>query len=352
MTVYRALLLLMLIGWAGSLSAADPVAELLQPTALDREVDTAVVRAVQFLAESQRASGGWYLDMYGGETTSATSLSLMALLAAGHAPGEEPYAGTFRRGVDYLLRHQQPSGLIVDATGHGPLYCHGISTLLLAEIAGQVEPQQQQAVRQALERAVHALLESQAVRKDERHAGGWRYTLGSHDSDLSVTAWQLLALRGAKNIGCDIPADAIDRAVGYVKQCAQRQRGGFGYQPGHGATPTMTAAGITALQVCGAGEAAEVMLAVPVLTGRLPRFRERYYFYGAYYSSVALHQHGGDAWVDAKERLFRELVDRQNRDGSWLAVDGSEKPVGRVYATALAVLALTVEYGYLPIYQK
>lgn len=344
--------LLLVLSLTGPLSAADPAADLLQPQTIDREVDAAVVRAVQFLAESQRPSGGWYLDMYNGETTSAAALSLMALLAAGHSPGEEPYAGTFRRGVGYLLDHQQPTGLIVDKTGHGPLYCHGISTLALAEIAGQAEPSQAAAIRHALERAVFALLQAQAVPKDDRHAGGWRYTLTSNDSDLSVTAWQLLALRAAKNVGCDIPADAIDHAVGYVKQCAARQRGGFGYQPGGGSTPTMTAAGITALQVCGEHDAPELSQAIPVLTDRLPRYRERYFFYGAYYASVALHQQGGDAWTNNKDSLFREILLRQNRDGSWNGVDGSEKPLGKVYATSLAVLALTVEYGYLPIYQK
>jgi hypothetical protein len=345
-------LTLLLLGGPARVSAADPVRELLQPSAIDREVDAVVVRAVNFLVESQRPSGGWYLDAYGGETTSMAALSLMALLAAGHAPGDEPYAGTFRRGVDYLLAHQMPSGLIVDKFDHGPLYCHGISTLVLAEIVGQTEPNQSAPVRKALEQAVHALLEAQAVPKDPRHAGGWRYALGRNDSDLSVTAWQLLALRGAKNVGCDIPADAIDRAVGYVKRCADRRRGGFGYQPDSGSSTTMTAAGITALQVCGATDAHELTAAVPVLMTRLPRYRERYFYYAAYYSSVAMHQHGGEDWDTAKETLFRELITRQTRDGSWVAADDSEKGFGKIYATTLAVLALTVEYGYLPIYQK
>lgn len=347
-------------GWLATLwcalataaAAADPTGSLLQPTVLDREVDKAVVKAAGFLVEAQRPDGGWQLDSYGGETTSMAALSLMALLAAGHAPGEEPYAGTFRRGVDYLLAHQQPSGLIVDKFQHGPLYCHGISTLLLAEIVGQTEPAQAARARKALEQAVYALLEAQAVPKAPRHAGGWRYSLAVNDSDLSVTAWQLLALRAAKNAGCDIPAESIERAVDYVKRCADRRRSGFGYQPDGGNSTTMTAAGITALQVCGAHDAEELQAALPVLRTRLPRYRDRYYFYASYYSSVALHQQGGDDWPAAKETLFRELVGRQASDGSWTAPDGSEKPFGKVYATTLAVLALTVEYGYLPIYQK
>lgn len=346
----RAVLLLSLLLSTGE--AADPPRNgLIQPTALDRDVDAAVVRAVNFLVSQQRPSGAWFLDLYQGEATSTTSLALMALLAAGHVPGEPPYEEVFHRGLDYLVQKQQPTGLIVDKTGHGPLYCHGISTLFLAEIVGMTEPRQAVVVRGTLEKGVRALLEAQAIKKDERHRGGWRYTLRSTDSDLSVTAWQLLALRAARNAGCDVPAESIDLAVAYVRQCASRD-GGFGYLPGGGTSTTMTAAGITALQVCGAAEQQECVQAIPVLERRLPRANERYFHYGSYYSCVALHQAGGEVWQRRKDELFRPLLEQQAPDGSWLNKNDSEQGVGKVYGTALAVLALTVEYGYLPIYQK
>lgn len=332
--------------------AAEPASSgLLSPSALDREVDAAVVRGVEFLVRSQRPSGGWFLDLYQGEATSTTSLSLMALLAAGHVPGEEPHAAVFRRGHDYLIRHQQANGLIVDKTGHGPLYCHGISTLYLAEVVGMADPDQADLIRIALQRAVKALLDAQAVAKNGKHRGGWRYTLNSNDSDLSVTAWQLLALRAARNAGCDVPADAIDRAVEYVRACASRD-GGFAYQPDGGPRPVMTAAGVTALQVCGATDNREFTRAIPYLANRLPRPGDGYFLYGTYYSSVALHQYGADVWPARREAIFRELLSQQDRDGSWLGRNGSEQQNGKVYGTGLAVLALTVEYGYLPIYQK
>jgi len=39
-------------------------------------------------------------------------------------------------------------------------------------------------------------------------------------------------------------------------------------------------------------------------------------------------------------------------NGSWLAAHESERSLGPAYSTSLAVLALSVEYGYLPIYQR
>ena len=41
---------------------------------------------------------------------------------------------------------------------------------------------------------------------------------------MSVTGWQLLALRAAKNIGCDVPGERIDMAVEYVLRCRDSQQ--------------------------------------------------------------------------------------------------------------------------------
>ena len=42
----------------------------------------------------------------------------------------------------------------------------------------------------------------------------------------------------------------------------------------------------------------------------------------------------------------------QNDNGSWFGSDGEARMVGPNYTTAMAVLALTVEYRFLPIYQR
>lgn len=322
------------------------------PSPLDRDVDAAVASGVHFLIQSQRPSGGWVIDQYQGETTSATALSLMACLAAGQVPEEGRFDLVFQRGLQYLLDHQRADGMLVDHHGHGPLYCHGISTLFLAEVIGMTKPEQSAVCRQALERGVNLILNAQSVQKAPRHQGGWRYLPESNDSDLSVTAWQLLALRAAKNVGCDIPAEAIDRAVAYVKQCSPQGGRGFAYQPGQASSASMTAAGITALQVCGLRDDPLVQTGVEGLQVRLPKPAEAYYLYGSYYTAVALHHHGGDPWKQTGPVLFRELLRRQQPDGGWPAGQNAEAPLGRVYATSLALLALTVEYGYLPIYQR
>ena len=93
---------------------------------------------------------------------------------------------------------QQPNGLIATVGGH-EMYHHGICTLMLAEVAGMTDAPLGKDIRAALEKAVAVLLEAQ--RTTGPHAGGWRYRVSGTDADMSVTGWQLMALRAAKNLG-------------------------------------------------------------------------------------------------------------------------------------------------------
>ncbi len=315
----------------------------------DQRVDDAVVNALRFLALQQRPNGSWNVENVG-ESTATTSLSVMAFLAAGHVPGEGPYGQAIDRGVQYVLDHQQSNGMLVDRQGHGPMYDHGISTLMLSEVAGMTSKENSLRIRKVLEKAVKLILLAQRVRKIPRESGGWRYQHSSQDSDLSVTGWQLLALRAAKDIGCDVPVENIDLAVGYVKKCANGR--GFGYQPGNGPTPTLTAAGILALQVCDRHEDEDVVNGIAFLQRQPLQFDESWFFYGAYYNAISSYKYGGDEWERTKSDLFQVLLNNQEPLGGWLARNPNERGQGPVYSTSLGILALTVEYGYLPIYQR
>ena len=322
------------------------------PGPSERDVDEAIVRALRYIAQQQQPAGGWKVDAFNGEATSATSLAVMSYLAAGHTPDEGPYGEHINRGVQFVIDHQEPDGLLIHRQRHQPMYDHGISTLMLAEVSGMVPERQSAAVRKALERAIRLILASQMVPKAGTQRGGWRYAPSSNDSDLSVSGWQLLALRAAKDIGCDVPAENIDLAIDYVKRCSPRDGRGFGYQPGNAATPVLSGTGLLALQVCGQEDCAEAHRAAEYLALRPLRYRDMWYFYGVYYTTIAMYKRGGDDWKNARPLLFQELLNNQSPDGSWQAGNPSENQWGRIYSTAMAVLALSVEYEYLPIYQR
>jgi len=316
--------------------------------------DESIRRALVYLKDAQKPDGGW--DAGFGRATSATSLAVMAYLASGHVPGGPgPYRGTIDRGVRYVLAHQKANGLLVSNTSHGPMYCHGISTLMLAEVVGMTDdPALAEQCRSALSRAVDLILKAQDApgkRDDRRQSGGWRYQPTSSDSDLSVSGWQVMALRAAKSAGCAVPGEPIDRAVAYLKRCASKG-GGFGYQPGGGPNNPRTGTGILALEICGDHGSPEAVAGAEYLLRHPPKWGSQYFFYEVYYCPQALFQVGDRYFDEYYPGLVAILLDHQDRDGSWLSGDGNDRAGGRVYCSAMAVLALAVEYRYLPIYQR
>ena len=83
-----------------------------------------------------------------------------------------------------------------------------------------------------IEKSLAATLEMQRWPKDlPVDRGGWRYITddGMNDSDLSITGWQLMFLRSARNAGFDVPQQPIDDAVQYVRRTFNKRNGTFGY---------------------------------------------------------------------------------------------------------------------------
>jgi len=320
-------------------------------TKQQKQIDTSIVKALAYLAEQQVPSGAWKIDAFG-ESTASTSMAVMAFMAAGHVPGEGPYGEKLERGVKWVIDHQEQNGLLVHRRSHGPMYSHGISALMLAEVVGMVSDDLAKPCRKALVKAIKLIIDAQNISKPERHAGGWRYQPLSKDSDLSVSAWQLLALRAAKNSGCDVPAENIKKAVAYIKLCRDQSQRGFAYQPGGGSTPTRTGTGILALEICGEHHAPESIVAADFLLEKPLDEGEYYFYYGVYYCTVGMFKMGGKYWDKTRDNVVTLLLGMQNPDGSWQAKKGSERNSGKVYATSMSVLALAVEYQFLPIYQR
>jgi hypothetical protein len=326
------------------------LALLLAPVAAraqEKPTDKAVDRALAFLANAQdKNDGAWRLQ--GAEKSeAATGLAVMAFLSAGHVPGEGKYGENIEKGVRWIIKRQHQNGLIAPGHGHD-MYHHGICTLMLAEVCGMCQGDLARDVRAALEKAVKLTLQAQRTQGDAR--GGWRYSVTHNDgSDMSVTGWQVMSLRAAKNVGCDVPPKAIEAAVDYVKRSQDPPTGGFCYMPHHGVTIPCTGTGILALELCGKDlhRCPEVLRAGAFLMKNPPHWGDGHFFYMIYYCTQATFQLGDNYWNYYGPKVKAVLLANQQGNGSW---DGDG--YGPVYATSMSVLALTVEYRFLPIYQR
>jgi len=340
-------------------------------TRLDRAVD----RGLAFIARNQQGDGSFPTASDG--QPGVTGLCVLALLARGHQPGKGPYGARIDRAIDYVLAIQDPNiGSIfpdrfvggVPPRSYSGNYSHGICGVMLAEVYGMADAQRHERLRDAITRGLK-YTRSQQIRPkanaDEK--GGWRYVhiRPGNDSDLSITAWQLMFLRSARNAEFNVPEEWIKEAMGYVRRSFDVNERGFVYALSGDeryCSRGMVGAGIVCLELGGqhrsetAREAGNWILRHSFEPYNNSWHPEDRYHYSAFYCSQAMFQLGGEDWRRFFPRLLRVLADAQHTDGSWDPETANgykgDAKYGTVYTSALAVLALATPYQLLPIYQR
>lgn len=359
------------------------------------KTEAAIELGLAFLAPLQQEDGSWSLDEFGelpinrNEVASmradgaATGLVLLAFLGGGYDHFDDKYRATVQRGLDYLIAQQGPRGDIFperDLPGAQVtrFYSHGIAALALCEAYGMTgDP----ALRQPAQRALDYIMATQ-----HRTKGGWRYLEGK-ESDLSVTGWQVMALRSGELAGLRVNPTSYTRVQQFVARCREQDgpQARFRYNPFiaasapqnklHGRNPgtVMTSVGmLMSLYFGEKRDAASMQRGADHLLENLPTHgdspklatsstignprRDTYYWY--YATQVMFHM-GGDYWQRWHEHLHPLLVDQQTQEGplagSWnplLPVPDRWGPqAGRLYVTCLNLLSLEVSYRHLPLYE-
>ena len=341
----------------GSTGRADTATKALEK--YQKPSDAAVDRALAFLAKTQQKNGCWSTnpsDLSPRNGNAIASLCLMAFLAKGHTPGVGPYGDVLNRGIDFVLGSQKPNGLLTTGMeANGPMYSHCTSTLMLSEVSGMVDPARQRKIDQVLPKAIKVILSAQQIPKGPNDAGGWRYQIDSRDSDISCTGWALMALRSVRNNGATVPKEVIDRGIAYVLKNHRFDDGGFSYQPNGTSGWGRTGTAVLCLELCGHHRDRPALMGGEWILRHLPRAygQGEYFGYAMYYCSQATFQLGDEYWETFATRMYEILLNSQQADGSWASAGGGEgEGGGRFYPTAMAVLALSVPYRQLPIYQR
>jgi hypothetical protein len=309
-------------------------------------LDASIARGVEYLSKRQNADGS-----FGGEENrlAVSGLSVMAFLACGHTPGAGRYGLVVRGGVDYLLSQSQADGYYGKSHDKG-MYDQGIVTLALAEAFG-VEPDEARRRRMfdELTKAVKVIIDAQALQKPDPHVGGWRYKPDARDSDISLSGWNALALRAARDVGIEVPKEAVEKAVGFLLKCYNAGEKGFSYQPGGGAQVGPTGIGVLGLYLLDGPSRPELADAANYLAAHPVNDGVPFQYYSMYYVSQAAYQAGGPTWAAVAKATMGRLVAAQAADGSWPKI--GQEP-GPTYSTAMAVLTLSVPYRLLPVYQR
>ncbi len=323
----------------------------------------AVNAALAWLAKHQLYEGNWSLQHYVDRCTDktctgtgdvladagATAMGLLPFLAAGQthkSPG--PYKEHIRKGLAWLIRHQQPDGNLAKGAVQ-MMYSHGLATIALAEAYGMTGDRE---VGVAAQGAVNFILNAQNTAD-----GGWRYN-PKDPGDTSVFGWQVMALKSAHMAGLNVGGSVFSGSSKWLDSVAVHDGVEYAYQPGQGPSPTMTSVGLLCRQYLGAKRADPMLTGgMDYLSHHLPDegFPNVYYWY---YATQVMHNMSGSEW-DAWNRKMRELlVHTQVRDtdecanGSWAPQkDAWGRQGGRLMQTSLSCLTLEIYYRYLPLFK-
>jgi hypothetical protein len=338
-------ILVLLLALPGA-RAADTVFSKFQP-----RVEPAVVKGLEYLAARQSADGSMIGEK--GETSGISALAGMAFLSTGDTPGRGKWGKQILACTNYILDSQQLTaghphyGMLTRNPNNEKMYSHCIATLFLSEVSGMLEPALQKRIKDAQAKALALIVKAQNVPKNEQHAGGWRYLPDSNDSDLSLTGWALMSLKSAKLNGAEVPEENINKAVKYILNRHREDTGQFGYQGQNDHADSLTGAGLLCLELTGHhGHPSTLKAGRWILEGKQNLLNNQFEKYGNYYNAQGMFQLGGEFWEKYAEWMYTHYLEKQKEDGSW---EGNEGPL---YNTSLMVLAFTVPYRQLPIYQR
>ncbi len=273
-------------------------------------LDAAFSNGLDFLVAQQSTDGS--IGPSGGPRLATTALSLLSLLAGGNVPDLGKYGSTVRGAIDFLVSQAQPDGYFGKVDG-SRMYGQGIVTLALAEAYGVEDSDGgRQKIYAVLLKSVKLILDAQSVKKSDVYAGGWRYEPQATDSDISLSGWNALALRAARNAGMAVPPEAVEKAVQFVLRCHNPQ-GGFGYQPGTASLPSATGVGVLCLYLLNGSERPEIADSVKFLKEHPVDDQSNFLFYTIYYATQAAFQAGNATYAAIAAQILTGFSSRSRQ---------------------------------------
>ncbi|MDR2172196.1 MAG: hypothetical protein LBP59_18780 [Planctomycetaceae bacterium] len=304
----------------------------------------------------------------------ATGIVTLAFLGAGYTHERSP-DNKYRKVVDDALVYLITQAIDTErgaSLNHGleGMYSQGIAAIALCEAAAMQKNKRKNLLWTKAQDALRFIENAQ-----DRDGGGWRYIPNERPGDISVTAWQVMALKSGKLANMNISGPVLYKVNDFLDLVAYNGGREYSYLPinyklsvsdqlrGTGADSAWTsnATGLL-LRMYLSWEAGAVELddGVRIIAkkGPLKIVDENYTcnLYYAYYGTLLMHHYGEKYWENWYGQLREFLVKKQAKNGheagSWYFPDFYCDKGGRLLNTALAVLILETPYRYLPLYKK
>ncbi len=361
------------------------------------DVDAAVSNGLAWLERQQESDGHWsmvaavkrcpnsfdqHLIATDNYDVGLTGLAVLALSRAQISRGGKSTLddhAALEKSVAWLVSNQKPDGSIGEP--HPFMYTQSIAACALVSA---YEGSHEAKVRDAAQKIVTFVQGAQRPSPTGKGLWGWRYTPRQEiekangdgvpnkelfDSDISITAWCIEALRAARNAGLKVDDASLEGGEAFAKFVTAPD-GNVGYLDARtaGATvqgkndhfvyhPTvMNALGVLVRLDAGEQPADETIgKSMKGLLADVPTVSEDhlsidYYFW--HHAVAALRRTnaaGGAAWTNQAVGHLLALQDKTNNDctrGAWVTGDRWAYSGGALYTTGINVLTLEDVLGW------
>lgn len=319
----------------------------------NEKCEDAVVSSLRWMKETQGQDGSWG----GGTKVAYTGLALLAFLGHCETPTSDEFGECVTDAITFLVDNcQKGKGrMATNLQDKHWCYSHAIAAYAIAEAYTFCSQQgiNLPSLKESVQLSIQWIIDNQNV------SGGWDYAYeeaGARGGDMSITAWQMQALKAGKHTGLEFRnmRSCISKALKYCEKC-QGSNGGFGYagpQPLGGNKSTLVGAGTLCFQQHKGAANSHARKGVRYIdkNAEFDYQNGPCNLYEHYYSSQAAINHGGKEWKAYNELFRDQLLNAQNKDGSWPA-PAKPGPGARsepIYVTALSTLMLEVYYRFLP----
>jgi hypothetical protein len=194
----------------------------------DKSIDPIIEKALKAIKAAQKKNGAIGDDYL----VAGTSLSGLALLAAGYQAGRGKYGYVVRRAIDYLLSvgRRNQNGYITDEGARSQIHGHGFALTFLSYAYGDACT----FLKRELDCDIYKKIIKKAIKFAEQFQGangGWGYQPGDSMEENSVTVCAVMSLRAAKEAGFRVDPKVIKKGAKYIEDCANAD-GSFAYNLG------------------------------------------------------------------------------------------------------------------------
>ncbi|YCM44256.1 hypothetical protein V2O64_23395 [Verrucomicrobiaceae bacterium 227] len=327
------------------------------------QCEEAVMASLRWLKETQNPDGSWV----SGQKVGMTGLALLTFLGHCETAQSEEFGEAVLGAITYLVDKAMKNNgkMASDFKNDHWCYEHSIAVYALAEAYTLCVKSFGENINQ-LEEAV--LASGQFMINSQHIKGGWDYGYSEDSSrggDVSIVGWHLQALKACKYTG--LPFKNVEKCgklgLEYIERM-QLSSGAIGYSAPtlHGDGTTLAAVGGLCFQIWKSSSTKVARKACKFIEDEM-KFDWNTAdsdLYGHYYAVQAMINHGGKAW-EKYNKLFRDQVlNNQNKDGSYKPLNKGGK-INAVaasfqgnsafavhYRTCLSTLMLEAYYRFLP----